>query len=387
MAIRIQSTIEPARVVLAGVPRAGFYRPGDRCPEDFPFPSTLRVCLEHLGVNFGCQHATVLHTACQLGCTYAYILGTSGLAYRLLWNSTKWDLGNSDIIAMAEDPAEPFRRAFEAVGYGYELFLKSEHADRVAFSGERRDDEEYYRARIVQSIRDQGRPVIAFGVIGPPECCVVTGYDEGGDVLVGWNYFQEAAAFTAGVELESSGYFRKRDWFKDALGLIVIGEEREMPPLGEVFRKALKWALEVVRTPRIRDHHAGLVAYEAWAAALLRDDEFPVDDISTLRERQGVHNDAVGTVAEGRWYGAQFLKAVAGHEPAMARDLLAAAACYEAEHDLMWRVWGLEGGNGWSDEYARKLSEPEVRRQSVPIILQVRARDAEAAEHLEHALA
>ena len=36
-------------------------------------------------------------------------------------------------------------------------------------------------AGIVESIRDKGRPVIAHGVIGPPEECIVAGYDEGGD--------------------------------------------------------------------------------------------------------------------------------------------------------------------------------------------------------------
>jgi len=108
--------------------------------------------------------------------------------------------------------------------------------------------------------------------------------------------------------------------------------------------------------------------------------------MAMLRERHMVHDDAVGTVAEGRWYGAQFLKQVTEHEPAMAEELLSAAACYEAEHDLMWQVWGFVGGIGRSDDHVKKLAEPAVRRQIVPLILQARDKDAEAADHIERAL-
>ncbi len=51
------SSAEPARVVLTGVPRASFYRGGDPCPEDFPFPGSLVACLKYLGGYPGCRHA------------------------------------------------------------------------------------------------------------------------------------------------------------------------------------------------------------------------------------------------------------------------------------------------------------------------------------------
>ena len=50
------------RVVLDSVPRVGFYSEMQkhddskmRCPEDVPFPSCLRACLEHLGDGLGCR--------------------------------------------------------------------------------------------------------------------------------------------------------------------------------------------------------------------------------------------------------------------------------------------------------------------------------------------
>lgn len=371
---------DSARVVLEGVPRVGFYPSmraagEERCPEDVPFPSCLRACLEYLGENLGCKHVAVDSSTWGLGCAYAYLMGTSGAAFRLLWKPG-WHPDNVDVLVMAEDANEPFRRAFEAVGYAHEMVGKEEG----------RDDEVYFRQRIVESIREKGRPVIGFGVIGPPECCIITGYDEHGDALVGWSYFQGWPEFKAQIEFEPSGYFRKPGWFEDTPGLILIGEKGERPPQDDIYREALRWAIEIARTPMVHDRHNGLAAYAAWADALVRDDDFATGDMAVLRECHMAHDDAVGTVAEGRWYGALFLMRIAEHVPAMASELLAAASCYAAEHDLMWEIWNLAGFMR-SDAVVAKFADPAVRRQIVAIILQAREKDAEAAEHIERALA
>jgi hypothetical protein len=107
-----------------------------------------------------------------------------------------------------------------------------------------------------------------------------------------------------------------------------------------------------------------------------------------LRQRHQVHNDAVGNVAEARWYGSQFLIQASNPDIlhySMAEDLLHAAACYAAEHDLMWKVWDLAGGNGNPDAW-KMFADPSVRRQMVPVILEARRKDAEAADHIERTL-
>jgi hypothetical protein len=368
---------QPIRVVLEGVPRVGFYDGGERCPEDVPFPSCLRACLEFMGEDYGHKLIVEHDSTWRLDYAYTYIMGTSGAAFRLSWRPG-WYEDNVDIMFISDDPGALFRRAFEAVGYAHENILME--------GG--RDNEAYFRRRIIESIHEKGRPVLGFGVIGPPECCIVAGYDKYGDFLIGWNFFQGIPEFNAGVEFEPSGYYRKRDWFKDTEGLIIIGEKQERPPPGEICREALQWALGVVRTPVTHeDRHSGLAAYTAWADALKRDDAFPADDMAVLRQRHMVHNDAVGTVAEGRWYGAQFLMQMAEHKPSMAEELLAAAECYKEEHDLMWQVWNLVGGTGFSDKHVKKLTDPATRRRIVPLILQARDKDAEAAAQIERALA
>jgi hypothetical protein len=372
-----QAHVDPARLVLDGVPRVHFYDGGERCPEDITFPSCLRAYLDFVRDSLGCKHAPTREGESRVDCGYAYLMGTSGAAFFLSWKPG-WHLDNMAIEYMSADSEAPYRRAFESVGYAYEIIRKDNG----------RDNEAYFRSRITESIRDRGRPVIAEGVIGPPEACLVAGYDNGGEVLIGWNFFQGFPDFSGGVELEPSGYFRKGDWFKDTWSLIVVGDKHEPPPLRRACRNALEWALTVVRTPMPRGgRYNGLTAYAGWAEDIVRDQDFPADDMSVLREHHMVHHNAVGMVAEGRWYGAQFLKEVAARDPELAEEVRAAAGCYEAEHDLMWEIWNLAGGNGMTDAHVIALADPAARRAIAPIILRARDQDAEAAEHLERALA
>jgi hypothetical protein len=286
-------------------------------------------------------------------------------------------MDNNSILNMSTDPDGPFRRAFQAVGHGYEIISKQED----------QNDETRFRHSIIESIGDKRRPVLGFGVVGPPECCIITGYDEDANVLIGWNFFQKMAEFNAGIELEPSGYFRKRDWFENTHSLIIIGERRELPPKGELYRGILKWALEVARTPVVHGRSNGLAAYQTWAEHVLRDEDFPASDKSMLREHHTVHDDAVGMIAEARWYASLFLPQIARTEAWMAEDLLRAASCYAAEHELMWKIWGLVGGIGREEAKFMKMADPDVRKQIAQVVFQARDKDAEAADHIARALA
>jgi hypothetical protein len=109
--------------------------------------------------------------------------------------------------------------------------------------------------------------------------------------------------------------------------------------------------------------------------------------MNALRVNYHVHEDAVGTTAEGRWYAAQFLKQIAEEMPGLAESLLAAARYYEAEHDLMWRIWKFTGGPARTDQGALNLADPKVRKKMIPIILEARKIDEKATALIEKALA
>jgi hypothetical protein len=384
------------RFVLENVPRVNFYEGGKRCPEDIILPSVMRSILEYLGEeDYGCKHCPVRVQACKVFCTYSFLVGVSGAAAFLSWKEG-WKGDNPAIFYMSDDPGAPERRIFEAVGYTYAITDKE--------GG--RDNEATFRQRIIESI-NKGIPVIGYGVIGPPEASIITGYDEGSDVLIGWSFFQNFPECNAGVEFEpapegqTARYFRKRDWYKDTADLLIIGEKRPKPSLPEICRDTLQWLLKVTRTPMVRpepdapewyrNRHNGLAAYDAWADHLLRDAEWPADDESTLRAHHRIHEDAVGTVAEARWYGSVFLAEIAEQfaagpgKPGTTEHVLHAAAFYAAEHDLMWQLWELAGGIGNPDAF-RAMADPAKRRAMVDIIHQARDKDAQAADYMEQAL-
>ena len=386
----------PERAVLEGVPRVHFYEGGKRCPEDLILPSVMRAVLEYLGEpDYGCKHCLARNPECKVLCTYAFLVGVSGVASFLSWKEG-WHGDNVAPFYMSADAAAPERRIFRAIGYEHEWVIKEPG----------RDDEALFRERIAESIA-RGMSVLGYGVVGPPEASIIAGYDEGGDVLIGWSFFQGMPEFNQGVEFEPApegepaGYFRKRDWFKDTECLLVVGGKVDKPSLEETCREALGWMLQVARTPMARpepdapewyrQRHNGLAAYEAWAAHLLRDGEWPAEDEATLRAHHRIHDDAVGNLAEARWYGSVFLAQlvegfVAGPgKPGTQAEVLHAAACYAAEHDLMWEAWELTGGIGNPEAY-RHMADPSVRRALADVVRQAREEDAQAADHLERAL-
>lgn len=374
-----QSSGGSARRVIEGVPRIQFYESGPRCPEDFCLPSSLRALTEHLGESLGCQHIKGRGSVPKVECAYAYLTGITGEAFQLFW-SKDWADAHPGHGLVHAGQIEGLARAFEAIGHSYQ----------ATFRGQPGFDETTLRDRVIASIA-AGRPALGFGVVGPPEPGLISGYDEGADVLIGWDFFQGMPEFQGGLEFEPSGYYRQRNWTSRIAGLVTIGDKVDKPPLGEVARKALRRALEIMRTPTIKDGerelHSGLAAYIAWANALRPDEDFPRDNLDVLRQRHGEHDDAVGIVAEGRWYGSLFLRQVGRQEPALAPALNKVADCFAAEHDLMWAVWYFLGGLGRSDEHARKMAEPFLRERMVPIILLSREKDEEAANCIERALA
>ncbi len=364
--------------VLAGIPRVGFYRGGNACPESYPFPSCLGACLRFMGDDRGTRQIEMHGRKWLLNDTYVYLMGTSGEAFRLFWRSN-WDLGNSGVLALTADSRQFFDHAFAGIGYGYEILHRQDPGI----------DESVARQRIIESLRDAGRPILGFGIVGPPECCIITGLDQGGEVLVGWSFFQDTPDFSAGLDFEPCGYFRKRGWYPHVHALVLIGDKQGPVAQEVVYRKSIRRAIDLIRTPVLHldgPWPSGLAAFGSWAETIVRHQDFPADDMAVLRQRHLAHSSTVGMVAEGRWYGSLFLKAVAEAIPGLADPLQQAVACFEQEHGLMWQIWGLAGGLGFEDDKVLRFAQPAIREQMVPIIRQARDLDAQAADYLEKTL-
>ena len=374
------------RCVLEGVPRVGFYHhmqqhPDSRCrcPEDICLTGCLRASLEHMRDSVGCHRIGIIDPTRGVACGNAWLLGVTGIAWKMSWKDG-WEHDNVATWLIGRDAGEVFRRAFDALGYERQILCGQSLPDAP---DERR---EALRQAIVTSIRDRGRPVIAHGVVGPPEECLIAGYDDGGRTLIGWSYFQDDPEFAAGISLEAGGMFRKPDALDDVASVLIFGDRRERPKMKEVLREALRWAIETIRTPRRFDRHNGLAGFDAWIDHLGRDGEFAGADEAALRRRFEVHDMLVGQIAETRWYASIFLSEATRHLPMVASHLLKAAACGAAQHELMWKAWEAVGGHGRSEAHVARFAQPEARRRIADLLRQARALDDDAARHMEAAI-
>jgi hypothetical protein len=303
-----------------------------------------------------------------------YLMGISGGAYKFLW-FPGWSPALCDLLIIGE---EPIRRTFAGLGYEY-TFCK----------GHDRPDAEQVRAtyqrKVVESI-DRGVPVIAQGIVGPPEACVVAGYERGGQVLRGWSYFQE----------DSSQYFRAEDWEKDCYALILIGQKVSRPSPQQVLRDSLEWAIELCRVPTRECtpvapeyqglHYSGLAAYDAMVEALGDDDAFPEGDLGVLTVRSiPIGNDGIHLLACKRGAAASFLNGMADQGLPGADELRQAAAAFEAEAQVLRGAWGVVPYSESPAEDRLKLADPAFRGEIAQLVRAAKAHAERAVEHLERA--
>jgi len=330
----------PTRAVVADVPRIGY--DVHLCP----FPGSLYSLLEYIGDP----------------ADYDYLMGVTGACFRRLWNRD--DGGNVDLMYLAPEPPE---RVFAALGYEFRTVPRED------------------KAAMIQAIKEsvaQGMPVLGFVLVGPPECGIITGYDQDGETLIGWSYFQDSA---------KPGYCEVPQWFGTmshaGLGLILLGEKAEARPTDrETLIAALEWAIELARVPQrpgLPDHASGLAAYDAWADGLEVDADYPADDAEVMSTRAMVHGDQCAMLVE-RKSAASFLRQMALGVPEVGDQLEAAAALYEEVGEL-GGIW--PGGMPQDAETLRALAGPQFRKEAAQRIRVARDKEAQAVGLLEKALA
>jgi len=349
-----ESADSAERCVLEGVPQVGYGT--YLCP----FPGSLHAVMQYLGDPV----------------EYHYLMGVTGAAFRRLWNRD--DGGNIDLGYLAP---EVFRHAAEGLGYE----LRTVPRDK---------------GRMVAAIRESlagGRPVVAFGIIGPPEAGIVAGYSQGGEVLHGWSYFQDGSV---------PGYYAEADWFAkfsrfaqgpdaglgpvgtEPVGLVVVGDKDPAAKASrrDILVSSLKWAVDLARTahrPNLPNHVGGLAAYEAWAAALEMDADYPADNAAVLETRAMVHCDQVIMLHE-RHEAARYLRSMVDAAPEVADELNAAAVLYDQIGDLVGRVWWW---GHWREPAAQQgLADPATRREFADRVREAAAKEEEAVAELEAAL-
>jgi RNA polymerase sigma factor (sigma-70 family) len=343
--------------VLAGVERIHWTTTACVC-----FPGAAAACMHYLKEDVSDN----------------YVMGVSGGAFKMIWEPP-WSPRNCDLLMLG---GEPVKRTFAALGYDY-TFVPDYDRDDPG------DAKEVYRRAIVESI-DKGRPVIAIGIVGPPEACIVAGYDRGGDVLYGRSYFQES----------KKGYFSEADWFENCHGLILLGEKRQPPSRRQVLRDTLEWAIRLAREPEMplatidgkveKQLITGLAAYDAMSQALERDEDFAFadDDMETMEMRCfAISNDGLYLLYSKRQDAAAFLESMAEDGEGVSAELRQAAEAYRAEAEVLGPACHLAPLSFAPQPKRLILRDRDTRRRLSALVREAKAHDERAVEHLEKALA
>jgi len=374
----MQATEGFSRRVLEGVQKVGFFDAKE-------------------GAMFSPSVGSLVSVMAFLGArgyiNYDFVAATSGAAFRAVWQEG-WADNNNDILIIDEDPLMCYRRGFEATGCQYEArycegrrdWWSSEIHDAVTWSDERQTTRD-----IVESI-NRGIPVLALGIIGPPECSIVTGYDEEGQVLLGWSFFQGGWP-GEDFSIDENGYFRKRNWFGNAHAYFVI---KEMIPVArgkEILLKTLKLAVAMARRPHTNGTAFGLAAFRACADTLLCDEGFDsiplhCEDPTGGHWELGVDtrfyslSDFAMMLAE-RQRAANYLEIVASGHPDCAEELLAAAEHYRAVSEY---ANALRTHISRDDAGFEQFRSAEVRSILAGHILQAQLCEERAVQKLERLL-
>jgi hypothetical protein len=318
-----------------------------------------------------CEFASALISA--LACLgenipYPYVMGTCGAAFRFTLNPGEWDPGNYGIRNISTDPDEPMRRAIAATGYAYTLCEKSSRQEDTA--------------RIMRSI-DRGIPVLAYPVVGPSDCCIITGYDEDGEVLLGWSTYQDIPD-DHNIPPDVTGYFRKPGWHDNLVGFILLGDKAGGQSRRTIYLDALQWAVQLARAPQKGDKVTGLKGLKAWAAEMTEAKNFPQGDEGILGWRY--LSTAVNiTMLRDHCLAEPFLRQIAAEEPDFLPEVALAADCYQ-------EVIQLRAGqdsfikDDFSAGTMQAIADPEARRGFARLIFQIRDKEEEAIQHIERLL-
>lgn len=123
-------------------------------------------------------------------------------------------------------------------------------------------------SKLIMDSIDGDVPVITLdGVVQFADACVISGYDDGGHVLLGWSPFMHVGDDHPEAP-DETGYFRKTDG--KCQRILVIEGKCEKPDRQTVLTDTLKLASRLIREESLaQGQHNGLAAHRALADALL----------------------------------------------------------------------------------------------------------------------
>lgn len=343
--------------ILYGVPKVEWGTYGGATP----YPICLKACADYLGDDLD----------------YASVMVASGGAFRFTWNENDWDMSNVDIFHTSREDGEDniYAYAAKALGREFSMIDRTESTTKEEF------------VHFIKKHIDEGFPCIAQGIIGPPEACIITGYREHGNVLLGWNFFQNDPAFGGNVTIDESGYFVCDNWWEnaDTQSVMCLGPvEREAYGCREIIKKAV-----TVMNPRKDGAYCkGVAGFFAWRRMLCEDSAFTGENQPLLFEKMLCQDDATTCLIDGRGSAAEYFRRLVEDEKGEVDDVVlekykTLANIFEKEKNVAEQTWALLGDWEHMEQRPEKLSEKSVREQACKYTEEIEALEMQSLEILK----
>ena len=330
--------------VLYGVTKVYYGREIDGHRQGTPFPMCLQAVLNYMGQNIN----------------YAEIMATSGAAFRQRWNVNGWDFAAVDIRNTYYEHLKPFELAFKAAGRRYKIIEETVKSRAKSI----------YLDMIKPEL-DCGRPVIALGVVGPPEACIVTGYRNNGETLLGWSLFQYGGPFGGDCGIDESGYFLKDNWWEHTEAIMSVHEEiDEYATLKEILKNAyMLMKQEKVETYEGKyPYYCGQAAFEAWARMIEDDSNFT--EGTDLFEAIACQGDQEVMLGEGRDFASVYMCLLAERYPTLKSEFMECARLFGDEAKSTLEMRKIRGGYGMGEATVTKFREKQTRDHIAALIRQ-----------------
>jgi hypothetical protein len=285
------------------------------------------------------------------------------------------------------DPSAMYKRALGAAGVSCEVFAAPRPPGADARL--RPLNVPDLRERVLACLVDRKMPVIAGGIPEANQLMVVTGFEDGGDTLVGWS----AEGGRDGITFKAADQKKATDWVGKVHLVVITTGRQPRPSERETVAQTLAEAERQMRQDQIGLVRTGPAFFDAWADAMEAGDTprlsmFDPSSASPEQRRRWLVRPTAWDVDERSMYAAMYLRRAAEVYPEAAEELGAARASVaevSAAANQVYHMMGLAPGDS-PPPAGTGVDDPEKRKQAAELIRGCKASWIEAADHLAAAL-
>ncbi|WP_105614639.1 hypothetical protein [Vallitalea okinawensis] len=332
---------------------------GPRCPEDLEFSASLRALVDYLGEDMGYRILESMNW--RLDKSFIYLMGVTGEAFS---------------APMTPEPAKSYERAMKAIGYDYKLYFSQREDSYVHgehFESGLRDDIEFYEGKgkirdlIVTHISEKESPVIVMGLLDAPQGCVVVGYKDYGETLMGWNFPSTYSTNNTPTYIEVS------HWYEKSYGVLLVMDKEEKLNYKEGYSLAFYDAIDYLK------NEEGLKEWKK----VLADQTMDMDDKMTEELFFKAVNPITWDYAERRWYAARFAEQAIEYLEEYKDILEKIMKCCDQQHNYMYEMASLIEHSPGHHMNKELLADENIRKKMIRVIDQCRELDQDVVELLK----